>query len=96
MAASTAPTLLLSDYLEGLSGTTFRKLYQQPSATLAVFRRMLPKLAQVFVGAMLYRPTPMLLAELESWVKPDAQSKKCVHLSPSAEPAAARRGLRSD
>jgi len=34
----------LSDYLEKLPGTTFRKLYQQPSSAFAIFRRMLPPL----------------------------------------------------
>lgn len=34
----------LSDYLEKLPGTTFRKLYQQPSTAFAIFRRMLPPL----------------------------------------------------
>lgn len=35
------------DYLEGLPGTTFYKLYQQPSTALAIFRRMLPDLGMV-------------------------------------------------
>lgn len=41
MAASTSRPL---EYLEGLPGTTFFKLYQQPSTALAIFRRMLPDL----------------------------------------------------
>jgi len=32
------------DFLEGLPGTVFYKLYQQPSTALAIFRRMLPDL----------------------------------------------------
>ena len=32
------------EYLEQLPGTVFRRLYQQPSTALAVFRRMLPHL----------------------------------------------------
>lgn len=36
----------LSQYLEQLQGTTFRKLYQQPSTALAIFRRMLPHLGK--------------------------------------------------
>lgn len=32
------------EYLEGRPGTTFLKLYQQPSTALAIFRRMLPHL----------------------------------------------------
>lgn len=39
-----APSLQLSDYLEKLPGTTFRRLYQQPSTAFAIFRRMLPDL----------------------------------------------------
>jgi hypothetical protein len=41
MAASTSRPL---EYLEGLPGMTFNKLYQQPSTALAIFRRMLPDL----------------------------------------------------
>jgi len=37
-------SLQLGDYLEKLPGTTFRKLYQQPSTAFAIFRRMLPHL----------------------------------------------------
>lgn len=32
------------EYLEGRPGTTFNKLYEQPSTALAIFRRMLPDL----------------------------------------------------
>jgi transcription initiation factor TFIIH subunit 4 len=39
-----AQSYQLSDYLEKLPGTTFRKLYQQPSTAFAIFRRMLPPL----------------------------------------------------
>lgn len=41
MASATSRPL---EYLEGLPGTTFYKLYQQPSTALAIFRRMLPDL----------------------------------------------------
>lgn len=37
------------DYLEGLPGTVFFKLYQQPSTALAIFRRMLPDLGMLVV-----------------------------------------------
>lgn len=63
----------LSDYLEKLPGTTFRKLYQQPSTAFAIFRRMLPPLAKVFVRAMLYMPGPFPLAQIDLWVKPEAK-----------------------
>lgn len=46
MAASPAPALQLGEYLEKLPGTTFRKLYQQPSTAFAIFRRMLPQLGE--------------------------------------------------
>ncbi|CAK3820460.1 RNA polymerase II transcription factor B subunit 2 [Lecanosticta acicola] len=62
------------DYLEQLPGTTFNQLYQQPSAALAIFRRMLPHLAKTIVMAMLYLPTPFPVADLDVWVKPDLQS----------------------
>ena len=34
------------EYLEQLPGTTFNKLYQQPSTALAIFRRLLPDLGE--------------------------------------------------
>lgn len=43
MAMAVAPSRPF-DYLESLPGTTFYKLYQQPSTALAIFRRMLPDL----------------------------------------------------
>ncbi|KAK3075113.1 RNA polymerase II transcription factor B 52 kDa subunit [Teratosphaeriaceae sp. CCFEE 6253] len=64
------------DYLEQLPGTTFTKLYQQPSTALAIFRRMLPHLAKTLVMALLYMPTPFAVSSLEMWVKPDAESQQ--------------------
>ena len=105
-----AQSYQLSDYLEKLPGTTFRRLYQQPSAAFAIFRRMLPQLgfyfllstsfysfpssdpnqyyvvplhkltldrftllAKRFVMALLYMPQPMLLSDIDIWVKPEAK-----------------------
>ncbi|KAK5132204.1 hypothetical protein LTR08_009328 [Meristemomyces frigidus] len=62
------------DYLEQLPGTTFTKLYQQPSTALAIFRRMLPHLAKTLVMAMLYMPKPLSIADLDTWVKPGHDS----------------------
>jgi transcription initiation factor TFIIH subunit 4 len=64
------------DYLEGLPGLTFTKLYQQPSTALAVFRRMLPHLAKTIVMGMLYMPTPFAVKDLETWIKPDSESSQ--------------------
>jgi len=44
MSVSPAQSLQLAEYLEKLPGTTFRKLYQQPSTAFAIFRRMLTHL----------------------------------------------------
>ncbi|KAI0430752.1 transcription factor Tfb2 [Xylaria sp. FL1042] len=66
----------LSEYLEQLPGTTFRRLYQQPSTTFAIFRRMLPKLAKTIVMGILYMPTPFLVSDLEAWIKPSAKREK--------------------
>ncbi|KAI2466864.1 transcription factor Tfb2 [Annulohypoxylon bovei var. microspora] len=66
----------LSQYLEQLPGTTFRKLYQQPSTAFAIFRRMLPHTAKTIVMAVLYSPNPFSLAELDLWVKPSATREK--------------------
>ncbi|KAJ4150345.1 hypothetical protein LMH87_011097 [Akanthomyces muscarius] len=81
MAANPQPALQLADYLEKLPGTTFRKLYQQPSTAFAIFRRMLPQLAKTFVMRMLYMPSPMSLADLDTWVKPEAKRQKDQMLS---------------
>ncbi|KAF2487994.1 TFIIH and nucleotide excision repair factor 3 complexes subunit [Neohortaea acidophila] len=62
------------DYLEQLPGTTFTKLYQQPSTALAIFRRMLPHLAKNLVMAMLYMPAPFPIADLDAWIKPDSEN----------------------
>lgn len=62
------------EYLEQLPGTTFTKLYQQPSTALAIFRRMLPHLAKTMVMALLYLPQPFAAADLDAWVKPDHDS----------------------
>ncbi|KAI0011540.1 transcription factor Tfb2 [Xylariaceae sp. FL0662B] len=66
----------LSQYLEQLPGTTFRKLYQQPSTAFAIFRRMLPHLAKTIVMAILYSPTSFLLVDLDVWVKPSSSREK--------------------
>ncbi|TWU76065.1 RNA polymerase II transcription factor B 52 kDa subunit [Metarhizium rileyi] len=76
MSVNPAPSLQLADYLEKLPGTTFRKLYQQPSTTFAIFRRMLPHLAKTLVMRILYMPKPMLLSDLDLWVKPDAKRQR--------------------
>ncbi|TPX10017.1 uncharacterized protein E0L32_001214 [Thyridium curvatum] len=75
------PSLTLSDYLEKQPGTSFRKLYQQPSTTLAIFRRMLPSLAKNFVRMILYFEGPMLLSDLDNLVRPEARRKKDQALS---------------
>lgn len=79
--SAAAPPLTLQDYLEKLPGTTFRKLYQQPSTAFAIFRRMLPNLAKTIVMAVLYMPTPLALDELDFWVKPEAKRAKDQALS---------------
>ncbi|KAI1102875.1 transcription factor Tfb2 [Jackrogersella minutella] len=66
----------LTQYLEQLPGTTFRKLYQQPSSTFAVYRRMLPHMAKTIVMAVLYSPTPFSLSDLDLLVKPTATREK--------------------
>ncbi|KAF6809548.1 transcription initiation factor TFIIH subunit 4 [Colletotrichum sojae] len=76
MSVSSGQSLQLADYLEKLPGTTFRKLYLQPSTAFAIFRRMIPPLAKTIVMAILYMPKPMLLEDLDLWVKPDARRQK--------------------
>ncbi|KPM39597.1 RNA polymerase II transcription factor B subunit 2 [Neonectria ditissima] len=81
MSVSPTPSLQLAEYLEKLPGTTFRKLYQQPSTAFAIFRRMLPHLAKTFVMRILYMPKPVLLSDLDDWVKPSAKRQKDQALS---------------
>ncbi|KAG4028241.1 hypothetical protein MFRU_023g00770 [Monilinia fructicola] len=69
------------EYLERLPGTTFRRLYQQPSTSLAIFRRMLPHLAKTFVMALLYMPKPLPLTALDQWVQPKSKKQKDQALS---------------
>ncbi|KAK3316502.1 transcription factor Tfb2-domain-containing protein [Apodospora peruviana] len=66
----------LTDYLAKLPGTTFRKLYQQPSTAFAIFRRLLTPLAKSIVQALLYMPTPLPVSQLDVWVTPDAKKLK--------------------
>ena len=41
------PSIRSLEYLEGLPGTIYNKLYQQPSTALAIFRLMLPPLGNL-------------------------------------------------
>ncbi|KAI0505197.1 transcription factor Tfb2-domain-containing protein [Xylaria bambusicola] len=66
----------LTSYLESLPGTTFRRLYQQPSAAFAIFRRMLPKLAKTIVMGILYMPNPFTVSDLDAWVRASAKREK--------------------
>lgn len=61
------------EYLEQLPGTTLKRLYQQPSTALAIFRRMLPHLAKTFVMAMLYTHDPTPVSLLDAWVRPESK-----------------------
>lgn len=79
--AAVSPALTLSDYLEKLPGTTFRRLYQQPSTAFAIFRRMLPTLAKTIVLSILYMPDPLFLDDLETRVKPEAKRQRDQALS---------------
>lgn len=85
-------SLALFEYLEQLPGTTFKRLYKQPSTALAIFRRMLPhlgmrrwrrnqgymliSLAKTFVMALLYMSKPFPLTDLDSWTQPKSQRQK--------------------
>ncbi|KAK7191366.1 hypothetical protein DPSP01_003022 [Paraphaeosphaeria sporulosa] len=74
MSASSFQAL---DYLEQLPVQTHRKLYEQPSTVLAIFRCMLPHLAKSIVMALLYMPAPFPAADLDAWFRADsAQTKR--------------------
>ncbi|KAF1842035.1 RNA polymerase II transcription factor B subunit 2 [Cucurbitaria berberidis CBS 394.84] len=74
MSASSSTQAL--EYLEGLHLQTHRKLYEQPSTVLAVFRCMLPHLAKSIVMAMLYMPSAFPTTDLDAWFKPSARKEK--------------------
>lgn len=77
MSVSAPPrSLHLADYLEKLPGTTFRRLYLQPSTTRAIFRLMLPRLAKTIVMRLLFIPQPILLSDFEAWFKPEAKQRR--------------------
>jgi transcription initiation factor TFIIH subunit 4 len=71
-----ASTLTLTEYLEKQPGTSFRRLYQQPSTTLAIFRRMLPSLAKTIVRWNLYMEGPMPLETLDRMITLEARRAK--------------------
>ncbi|KAF2644899.1 RNA polymerase II transcription factor-like protein B subunit 2 [Massarina eburnea CBS 473.64] len=73
MSVSTSQAL---DYLEQLPVQTHRKLYEQPSTVLAIFRCMLPHLAKSIVMGMLYMPTPISSPDLDAWFRPSAAKLK--------------------
>lgn len=74
MSSSTSQRVL--DYLEQQPGTTFTKLYQQPSTALAIFRRMLPHLAKTLVMALLYTHEPSPAADIDRCFKAGAESQQ--------------------
>ncbi|KAH8145083.1 uncharacterized protein LAJ45_10863 [Morchella importuna] len=63
-------------YLENLPPITFRRLYQQPATSLAIFRRMLPNLAKVIVTTLLYNDKPIPLADLEALIRPESHRQR--------------------
>ncbi|KAF2687428.1 transcription factor Tfb2 [Lentithecium fluviatile CBS 122367] len=73
MSASSSQAL---EYLEQLPVQTHRKLYEQPSTVLAIFRCMLPQMAKTIVMAMLYMPTPFPAGGLDAWFRPEATKVK--------------------
>jgi transcription initiation factor TFIIH subunit 4 len=60
------------EFLETLPGTQFYRLYRNPAAALAIFRKRLSQLAKSFVMSMLYMPSPVSLKDLELSVKDDS------------------------
>jgi len=64
----------LLEFLQQQPRITFQRLYKQPSTALAVLRRMLPHLAKHIVMAMLFMPEPLLLTDLEAWVRRDSRA----------------------
>ncbi|KAF2178883.1 transcription factor Tfb2 [Zopfia rhizophila CBS 207.26] len=73
MSASSSQAL---EYLELLPGSVHKKLYDQPSTALAIFRCMLPHLAKTIVMAMLYMTGPFPANDLDAWFRSDAKREK--------------------
>ncbi|KAL9058334.1 MAG: hypothetical protein Q9162_001789 [Coniocarpon cinnabarinum] len=63
-------------YLSSLTRHDRRRLYQQPSTALAIFRRMLPHLAKAFVMALLYMPQSLPVENLDRWVQQNSREEK--------------------
>ena len=64
------------EYLETLPGTQFYRLYRSPPSALAIFRKRLTNLAKTFVMALLYMPKPLLVKQLELFVKEGSSAEK--------------------
>ena len=70
-------TLLQSwDDLQTLPGTDFYRLYRNPSSALAIFRKGLSNLAKTFVMTLLYLRQPMLISDLDLYVKSTSRKEK--------------------
>ncbi|KAH6690344.1 RNA polymerase II transcription factor B subunit 2 [Plectosphaerella plurivora] len=76
MSGVMGQSLQLADYLEKLPGTTFKKLYLQPSTAFAIFRCMLPPLGKTIVCWLLYMPKPYQLDELDARIAVGAKRQK--------------------
>ena len=64
------------DYLSALAPLHRRRLYQQPSTSLAIFRRMLPHLAKTIVMSLLYMHDSLPVEDLDKWVKQGSHREK--------------------
>ena len=66
--------------LSGLPPRQAHALYRSPWACLAVLRA-LPPLAKQYVMRLLYVESPVEVAELDAWARPDAREKHAVGVS---------------
>ncbi|KAJ2906663.1 uncharacterized protein MKZ38_000399 [Zalerion maritima] len=66
----------LVEYLEGLQGTTLRKLYLAPSSVFAIFRRVLPPLAQTIIAKTLFFDGAFPLPTLDLIIRKEAEGQK--------------------
>lgn len=69
---------LCSQRIQNLPQSIFKKLYQEPCTTLALFRRMLPNLAKSVVMAMLYNEEAVPLSFINAWVRPGSRRYVCL------------------
>ncbi|ODQ80569.1 hypothetical protein BABINDRAFT_160832 [Babjeviella inositovora NRRL Y-12698] len=59
----------VNEYLEGLPETVHSRLYRSPATCLAIYR-LIPPMAKFYIMSMVFNEKPVLLRDLDKWIKP--------------------------